>query len=488
MQTKMFSKTMWIGAMGVFIMGAAPAFNCSGVTITDDDAQFFGVAVDEFGNQIVVGEFVDELEFGHITLDGVPESEKRLFVAKFGPTGRVRWASSATHAPGTRSAIVNVATDVRRNIYVSGRVNGEVTLGDTVVSSPDSDTAFLSKLDPRGNYQWTITAPGSFASFFYRVDKHGNTYAHLDNTTILTDTTGEVFPVTRDRTLVKLDTHGAVLWTHDIPLPATFFGGLDIDREAGDVYMAGVFLTIPPFQSLILGDTELLPEGNFFLQSEMFIAKLNSDGVYQWATAAGGIDDSTDAKRIAFDGDRALYITANFGNPNVSGPGAKFGDTIHMPSGRGDDMVIAKMDSHTGAFLWSIAAPGAGDTGRQHSGVRVRADAHSGVCILNELEKEMELGETTIAPADDTGLYLAHIATDAAFGTVRTALSGDGSVVLRSSMAVGPLGGSHVVGVVSAFGSNDPDDASATFGDIETPLPPPSEFGGNGFVWRTPCE
>ena len=84
----------------------------------------------------------------------------------------------------------------------------------------------------------------------------------------------------------------------------------------------------------------------------MFVLKLNSDGVSQWAYTAGG-DTNDNAVDAAVDSSGNVYVTGflqgtvNFGSGNITSAG-------------GNDIYVLKLNS-SGAFQWVYTAGGSGN-------------------------------------------------------------------------------------------------------------------------------
>ncbi|MBI4699655.1 MAG: hypothetical protein HY744_00570 [Deltaproteobacteria bacterium] len=125
---------------------------------------------------------------------------------------------------------------------------------------------------------------------------------------------------------------------------------------SGNVVVAGHF-----YGTLKLGGDTLASEGN----DDIFVAKLDQDGVPQWSKAAGD-SSSQEARAVATDSSGNVLIAGFFGGS------VNFGGQ-HLPSQGGNDIFVAKLGKD-GKHLWSksfgdqgdqraesVAAAGAGD-------------------------------------------------------------------------------------------------------------------------------
>ena len=97
-----------------------------------------------------------------------PERVAPTYVAKYAPDNTLVWARPMGSGY-RRSANPNyptekgrgIAVDGAGNVYVTGDFVGQVTLGSTTLTGTGSTDAFVTKLDPNGNYLWARRWGGS---------------------------------------------------------------------------------------------------------------------------------------------------------------------------------------------------------------------------------------------------------------------------------------------------------------------------------------
>ncbi len=108
------------------------------------------VAVDPFGNVLMVGQFLGTINFGGANLTSLGLD---VFVAKFDPVGSHVWSKrfGSTLAQSAQS----VATDALGNVYLTGTFKNAIDFGGGVLTSAGEDDAFLAKLDAAGNHLWS---------------------------------------------------------------------------------------------------------------------------------------------------------------------------------------------------------------------------------------------------------------------------------------------------------------------------------------------
>ncbi|AHJ96997.1 hypothetical protein Hsw_1402 [Hymenobacter swuensis DY53] len=110
---------------------------------------------------------------------------------------------------------------------------------------------------------------------------------------------------------------------------------------AGNVYVSGTFRG-----TITLGNTTLTSTG----QTDIFVAKLNSAGQWQWAAAGGSAADDSNTG-LALDATGNVYLTGDF-----SGSSAVFGSST-LTNGGATDPYVAKL-SASGQWLWATSAAG----------------------------------------------------------------------------------------------------------------------------------
>jgi gliding motility-associated-like protein len=150
--------------------------------------------------------------------------------------------------------------------------------------------------------------------------------------------------------------------------------GMDISLDgAGNSYITGYFTTACNF-----GTTTLLSNG----VDDVFLAKLDVTGQYQWAVKAGGTG-SERGLSIKTDATGNSYITGYFYGT------ATFG-SINITSAGSQDIFIAKYDN-TGTCLWAKSAGGAGSD----IGNGITVDNSGNVIVTGEFAGTATFGSTT---------------------------------------------------------------------------------------------
>ncbi len=122
--------------------------------------------LDQAGNIYVVGGYTGTPTYGSFTLPA-STTYSNLFVAKLSPVnGAILAVFTATNA-----GIINggwyeendLRLDSCGNIYVAGHFQGTANFGGITVTSAGGDDAFVTKINPAGQFQWVRTGGGTGA-------------------------------------------------------------------------------------------------------------------------------------------------------------------------------------------------------------------------------------------------------------------------------------------------------------------------------------
>jgi hypothetical protein len=202
---------------------------------------------------------------------------------------------------------------------------------------------YVSLFAQTQEWQWATQAGGIDWEETYSItnDEVGNTYvvgnfhgtAFFGSYSITSDIGGDTF-------VAKMDINGDWIWvTQTIGLGDDNALGITLDN-AGNIILTGNFQETTNFGNLTLSSC-----GDY----DIFVAKLDCDGNWIWATQAGGADVDSGYK-VSTDNSGNLYVvgyfsqTATFGNHSVSSEGS-------------DDVFVAQLDSD-GNWNWVAGAGG----------------------------------------------------------------------------------------------------------------------------------
>ena len=291
------------------------------------------MAVDGQGNSTVTGACTAPITLGTTALTA------GAFVIRLDRAGKVVWAVSH----GGQGAS-DVALDSAGNSYLTGLFDGTMTIGSTTLSG--TADLFVAKLDKDGKVLWAVSGggPDSIEGHGIAVDGQGNCYvtgyffgsAKLGSTTLSGDAAF----------VAKLDKNGTFLWAKAASGAMAYDIAVD---STGNSYVTGGYRGTATFGAHSLSIPSTL--------ENTFVAKLDQDGTFLWATGGGSSAGNGIKERgqgIALDGSGNSYVTGLCAVP------ATFGSATIPDSGLGHAGYAAKLDAG-GSFAWAVVQPvGAG--------------------------------------------------------------------------------------------------------------------------------
>jgi hypothetical protein len=249
------------------------------------------------------------------------------FVAKLDADGELLWNTFLGLQDSDSGE--DLAVDGNGNVIVVGASN--ILSGNPFVKIYNQQ-AFAAKLNGEGALQW-ITYLGSGEWDWGRgvaVDGNGEI--------VVTGTSyhGWGSPMRpysgwSDAFVAKLSNSGGIIWN-------TFLGSSDFDDGCAIAVDANGSCYVTGSSEATWGD----PVDDYSSMSDVFVAKLNGNGVLVWNTFLGG-DSSDDGARIAVDGSGGLYL--------VGDSGSSWGMPVRPFSGD-VDAFVAKM-SNSGTLVWN---------------------------------------------------------------------------------------------------------------------------------------
>ncbi len=298
----------------------------------------FSIFVDDSGSAHITGEYDDLNNTG----------EGTVFIAKLDSSGSIVW--DKTMDGGWMSYGTSIFVDQSGFVYTTGTFEGTVDFDPgpgvfNLTSSLEPDL-FFSKLDSNGDFIWAKATGAwdyNWAGGIF-VDVSGNTYTtsrgdidHGICTSVVT-TDGYYGAI-----LNKLDSSGNCIWAKIIS--SIYYAGRPAVDASGNVYTTGIFSETVDFDPGP-GVFSLTSVGD----SDVFISKLDSDGIFVWAKAMGGTSYEF-ADTIFIDDSANLYTTGTFAGTVDFDPGP---GVFNLTSSGGGDIFISKLDSN-GNFVWAKA-------------------------------------------------------------------------------------------------------------------------------------
>jgi hypothetical protein len=278
-----------------------------------------GMAVDPNNDLIVGGYFQQSTTFGSIALTRAGTTGSDVFAAKVnGSTGAWMWAK---RGGGTSSDFCRgMDVDASGNVILVGTFRGTNSdFGSTLLTSNGGGTnndVLVAKLDNNGNWLWAIQGGGAQSEIAYgaAVDAAGNVYA--SGTALGSGSFGSVAYSTPSTTVgdvfvAKATAAGVWQWVSTGGSASTLNDdiGYDVDVDASNnVFVTGNINSAGTFGGLTTG---------YSGSNDIFVAKLNSSGTWQWVMQAGNTDFE-EGLSIAADDAGSAYIGGTFSSSSVA--------------------------------------------------------------------------------------------------------------------------------------------------------------------------
>jgi hypothetical protein len=316
-----------------------------------------GIAVDKYGNTYITGQFESAtLNFGaHTVNNTTSDLYTDIFVAKFDVNGNCLWAKSIGGADYEYGSAI--AVDDAGNVYATGYFESpSITFGTQTINNAGYRDVFLLKFDASGNAAWIKSYGGSDAEegTGVGVDQAGNVYltGYFSSSSI--DFGGGPLSTAGgyDIFIAKFSTGGNHVWSKNI-------GGTDYERglaistdASGNSYFTGYYQSA----SVTFGATTLTNAGTGY---NLFVSKINSDGIISWAKQATSASNDIQGAGISNDQNGNCYVAGSFDGATA----AIETSTLTNNHPGYDNVFTAKYDA-SGNFQWA-ANPVSGPEGNQ---------------------------------------------------------------------------------------------------------------------------
>ncbi|WP_437940317.1 hypothetical protein [Sorangium sp. So ce341] len=360
------------------------------------DDRAAAVAVDSFGDVLIVGTFQDTLQFPFVApLTSAGGTD--VFVVKLDGSGLPVWAKQLGGAGDQRAA--SVAVDANLGVIVAGDFDGTLDVEGAALTSAGGADVFVTKLDGAGNVLWTQRfgeaedqrAGGVAVDAAGNVLLTGELQGSADFGGGLRTSAGG-----RDVFVARLSAGGDHLWSQR-------FGGTGEERgkAIGAFGPAGTIVVTGDFEEAIdLGGGPLSSAGG----KDIFVAQLDASGGHVWSRRFGGADDQ-EVESITADGGGTSIITGSFAGTMM------FGDQV-LASAGSTDVFAARLDA-LGNPAWSRRVGGGGPERAASAARNVGGE----VLIAGELAGDMLVGENVLASVGvDALLVKLEPSSDPAWG------------------------------------------------------------------------
>ncbi len=293
------------------------------------------------------------------------------FVCKLDTYGNFLWAKNFGGTSAAEGYGIAIGSD--GSVYTTGQFDGQVNFNPgagtfNLSALPNQEDAYVSKLDPNGNFIWakSFGGSGSVQGVSIAVGPDGSIYSAGNYSgTADFDLGASNFSLTSagndDVYVSKLTSSGSFVW-------AKSMGGSNYDdvlgmtvASDGSVYTTGMFSGTANFNP---GSTayNLTSNGGY----DAFISKLDTNGNFVWAEHIGGANDDW-GQNVSLGPDNSVYVAGEFsGTVNFNTKGTA---NLTSASTTGEDNFVLRLDS-SGNYLWAGATGGSNSsdsTGRLYN-------------------------------------------------------------------------------------------------------------------------
>ena len=266
----------------------------------------------------------------------------------------IPWATQSSASTGSTVAPASVSTLADGSTIVTGQFSGTVDFGFFRLTSSGSADIYVAKVDASGAYVWAVRAGGSNSSSY---DYGRGVSVLADGSAIVTGSfrgTADFGEFTLvgdslerdDMFVAKISASGAFVWATKGGGDASgYCRGRDVSTlPDGSAIVTGSFAGTANFGSTT-------PIANSGSGGDIFVARIDANGTFVWATRAGGSgNDSSYGVSVLSNGSAILtgYITPTATFATATG-------SISLSGVNAETVFIAKVDA-TGSFVWATQA------------------------------------------------------------------------------------------------------------------------------------
>ncbi len=363
----------------------------------------YRISVDSSGNVYLIGRFHLEISAGGTTLN-TKGTGQALLVAKFNSQLQVQWIAKAESHSFDSWGITH---DSNGNVYVAGHFyTRTMQFGTTTLTSAEGADAFVAKLDNKGAWQWAIRAGGKRDEYLFgiSVDVAGNLYvtgyfyatktepAAFGSFTLTTNNSADIF-------VGKLNSKGVWQWVVSGGGDSSDIAYNIRTDSAGNSYVAGYISNTATF-----GSYSISSKGN----SDLFVAKLDSKGVWQWV-AGGGSNGFDYAYDLALDNSGNVYVSGSFYN------NATFG-TFSLSSQGSQHAFVGKLNNKG---VWEWVTSGGGNTSDYAYGVDV--DSSGNVYVTGYFYNSGTFGSISLTSVGGPDIFVGQVSNSGVWQWVKRA-------------------------------------------------------------------
>ena len=270
-----------------------------------------GVSTDKYGNIYVAGGFIEQLILDSNTIL-TSNDRNNSFLCKFDKNGNLIWVKGILGETAlSESRVLGVVSvNDEGQVVVAANIYGQVKLDNVIVSTEGANggNLVIAKYTQDGNLEWHLQPSGNAEAGDLKIDNNGFVYLtgfYTGTLKVGLSTLTSSIPDPSDIFLLKIKPQGVPEWAKSINKTGVDMlnnsgKAIDTDPVSGEIYLTGQFKGVINVDGIILEGVNTSEDpGN----SDIFLAKISSDGTAIWAQRLGssGHDFALDLKLVQND-------------------------------------------------------------------------------------------------------------------------------------------------------------------------------------------
>ncbi len=299
------------------------------------------------------------------------------------------WAVRAGGNGNNLSRAVAVSAD--HSVFTAGYYTASYSYGTSFLINSGGSDIFVAKTGANGTALWAKRAgsTGTDEAYALALDDAGNILVTgFFRETVAFGASTLTSAGYSDIFVAKLSPTGSWLWAARAGGDSNDSGwGISLD-DAGNVYITGFFDDSADF-----GASTLVSNG----AADIFVAKLNSSGTWQWARKLGS-STADYGKAICTDGSGTSVVTGYFSGT------LSVGTVAVLFCAGGSDIFVAKLNS-SGTWIWAKRAGGS----TTDYGNAIDLDSAGNCYIAGSFIGTASFGSDTLTSAGNSDAYVAKL-------------------------------------------------------------------------------
>lgn len=388
------------------------------------------VVTDQQGNIYFTGYYNEQAQFGPYNTGYSYPHSKETFVCKTDPQGTVLWVTNATNYYDDRG--LGLCVDPQGNVYVTGTCWGGLVWPPLSVynSTSYTDQIYITKIDPNGNVLWMKNAGVNESGYPYN-DDHGDDLAadsqgNIFLTGFISNNEDLVRNATFDAISIPVNPHDSLAIVAKLASDGTWqwvrtFDGIFSYRDNGiAVDDEDNVYVAGGFKGTCTFGSTVLTSENNTV--DIYVTKYAGDGTFQYAIQ---VSDSLDARadQICWGNDGHLYVTGEFRSKVLFGT-----DDLNNYGGSGDKDIFVSKLTKDGQWVWATKA---GSTQGGDRGIGICANDQGNVFVCGQYRGDAKFGDLQLsAGTNKTQFWVGMINTG---GVWQWVLDGGGELDDRAA-------------------------------------------------------